>query len=152
MNVEQKAYCFDTQLHIERVRNLLNKFVNMLLDRGEVHDQCKLKEPELDLFMEMTDKLASSTYGSSEYEDFRKKLKPALDHHYSNSRHHPEHHKNGINDMNLIDLVEMFCDWKASSERHHNGNILKSIEVNKSRFDLSEQLGRILENTAKLLD
>lgn len=57
-----------------------------------------------------------------------------------------------VNDMNLVDLVEMFCDWKAAGERHHNGNILKSIEVNAGRFHISPQLRRVLENTAKLLD
>lgn len=30
--------------------------------------------------------------------------------------------------MNLIDIVEMFCDWKAASERQLDGNLLKSIE------------------------
>jgi len=44
-------------------------------------------------------------------------MKPALEHHYALYRHHPEHFQNGIDDMNLIDLVEMFADWKASSER-----------------------------------
>ncbi len=54
--------------------------------------------------------------------------------------------------MNLIDLVEMLCDWKAASMRHHDGNIRRSIEINGDRFGLSPQLVRILENTADLLD
>jgi hypothetical protein len=53
--------------------------------------------------------------------------------------------------MNLIDLVEMLCDWKAASERHNDGNIKKSIEINTARFGLSWQLAKILENTADLL-
>jgi hypothetical protein len=53
--------------------------------------------------------------------------------------------------MNLIDLVEMLCDWKAASERHNDGNIRKSIEINASRFTISPQLVKILENTADLL-
>ena len=55
-----------------------------------------------------------------------------------------------INDMTLIDLVEIFCDWKASSERHNDGNIRKSIEVNTDRFGMSPQLVRILENTIEV--
>jgi hypothetical protein len=78
-------------------------------------------------------------------------MKPALDHHYANNSHHPEHYKNGIDDMSLLDLVEMICDWKAASERHNNGNIRKSIEVNGKRFEMSPQLIRIFENTADLL-
>jgi hypothetical protein len=64
--------------------------------------------------------------------------------------HHPEHFKDGVDDMNLLDIMEMFCDWKAAGERHNDGNILKSIERNADRFGLSPQLVRILENTAKL--
>lgn len=56
-----------------------------------------------------------------------------------------------INDMNLLDIVEMLCDWKAASERHNDGNIRKSIEINANRFGLSPQLVKILENTADLL-
>jgi hypothetical protein len=51
--------------------------------------------------------------------------------------------------MDLIDLLEMFCDWKAASERHANGNIYKSIKINKQRFNISDQLEQIFINTAK---
>lgn len=50
--------------------------------------------------------------------------------------------------MNLVDIIEMFCDWKAASERQLNGNILKSIETNQDRFGYSRDLGKIMENTA----
>ena len=51
--------------------------------------------------------------------------------------------------MNLFDLIEMLVDWKAASERHNNGNIRKSIEINGNRFNMSPQLIRIFENTVK---
>lgn len=149
---EQQATNFATMRHIERVRNLLGVVIRELLERGELHDQSKLESPEVELFTEFTPKLAGCTYGSAEYEGFRKAMGAALAHHYAKNRHHPEHHKNGVDDMNLVDLVEMFCDWKAAGERHNDGNILKSIEKNADRFSLSPQLVRILENTAKLFD
>lgn len=320
---EQKATNYDTFRHIERVRNLINLFVLQLLKRGETHDQCKLESPEVELFTEWTPKLAASTYGSAEYQQMLKSIAPALEHHYANSRHHPEffrsneiwseidgyeglykisnygnirnssnepiryyitpkgycrtqlsnmgvqknymvhrlvakafienpqnkpfvNHKDGhktnnrvgnlewvtssenlihaydtnlahgsvkyvvhcnelnittfgyeemenrlrekgyararasgvynavhnegkhldltftatnfeswmdspVNDMSLIDLVELFLDWKAASERHNDGNILKSIEINAQRFNLNPQLVSIFENTAKEL-
>lgn len=147
----EKACNYDTFRHIERVRNLINMCIKDLIKRGELHDQTKLASPEVELFTEYTPKLASCTYGSSEYQGFLKAIKPALDHHYSHNRHHPEHHKDGINDMNLLDMVEMLCDWKAASERHNDGNIRKSIEINANRFNMSPQLVKILENTADLL-
>lgn len=143
---------FKTLRHIETVRNFINLTVRELLYRGERHDASKLESPEVEGFDELTDKLRGSTYNSPEYLQFRKDLKPILDHHYAHNRHHPEHHKEGITDMNLIDLLEMICDWKASSMRHNDGNILKSIEVNQERFGYSDELRRILENTAKWID
>lgn len=147
---EEKATNFDTMRHIERVRNLLNHMAFQLLDRGRLHDQSKLDRPEVEAFTEYTSKLATCTYGSAEYESYRKAMKPALDHHYANNRHHPEHFKGGIEDMNLIDMLEMICDWKAASERHNDGNIRKSIENNADRFGISPQLVRIMENTADM--
>ncbi len=76
-------------------------------------------------------------------------MKKALDNHYALNSHHPEHYNNGINDMDIIDLLEMFCDWKAASERHANGDIYESIKINKKRFNISDQLEQILINTAK---
>ena len=51
--------------------------------------------------------------------------------------------------MTLVDLLELICDWKASSMRHEDGDINRSIEVNKDRFKLSDQLVDILKNTVK---
>ena len=53
--------------------------------------------------------------------------------------------------MNLIDMLEMICDWKAASERHADGDILKSIEINQKRFGYSDDLKNILINTAIFL-
>lgn len=143
---------FQTLRHIETVRNYLNLCIVELLQRAEQHDQSKLESPECEMFDEWTEKLRGSTYGSPEYANFREELKPILAHHYAHNRHHPEHFKNGIKDMTLIDLVEMLMDWKSSSMRHNDGNILKSIEINQERFEFSNELRQILENTAKWID
>jgi len=151
LTIDQQACNFITMRHIERVRNYLNKVIINLLGRSERHDQSKLESPEVELFTEYTPKLAACTFGSEEYNTFKKEMSVALEHHYARNSHHPEHHKNGVNDMTLLDLIEMLVDWKAASERHNNGNILKSIEHNGQRFEMSPQLIRIFENTAKEL-
>lgn len=150
LTLEEQATNFHTFRHIEKVRNYLSKMACKLLKRGELHDQSKLEAPEVDLFTKMTPVLKELTYGSLEYEESRAKLGPALEHHYAKNRHHPEHWKNGIEDMNLLDLLEMLCDWKASSERHHDGNIRKSIEINGKRFEMSPQLIKIFENSVDM--
>lgn len=320
----------DTMEHIARVRDLLGIAIKLLIDRGQDHDQCKLESPELEYFAAYNDRLHGSTYDSPEFNATKALMKPALDHHYANSRHHPEfqrkderwlpvssfeglyevsdygdvrslhkrsgpdglilsqnitpkgycrvqlrdgercknvmvhrlvaeafvpnpenkpevNHKFGIktdnratqlewatesenlqhaydtglrsgsvkyivtcvplkittmgcnemesrlkalgyekasaagiwssinygkshldmeftgdllatwlnspvSDMTLIDLLEMFVDWKASSERHANGDIFKSIEANSRRFAMGDQLRRIFENTATEFD
>ena len=118
----------ETQKHIETVRKYIRFMIDKIEMRGVKHDASKLETPEVELFAEVTPKLAATTYGSEEYNGFLDKLKPALDHHYASNRHHPQHFVNGINDMTLIDIIEMFCDWKASTLRQNDGNLLKSIE------------------------
>lgn len=152
MTIEEKATNADTSRHIRTVVRLLHLAVKELLDRADAHDQSKLQPPELAYFTEYTDKLKGCTYGSAEYESYLKAMAPALEHHYARNAHHPEHYQNGVWDMNLFDLIEMFCDWKAATLRHDNGNLRKSIAHNAKRFNIEAQLTRILENTVDLVD
>lgn len=183
----------DTLLHIKRVAELLTNAASELIRRANVHDDSKLESPEKELFDEYTPKLKGCTYGSDEYKEFLAGLKVALEHHYANNSHHPEHYNMwqcklclntvkesetwvhpdhgrfcrcsggylifeckfddedlipGINGFDLFDLIEMFFDWKAATERHADGDIMKSIDINKDRFHLSDQLCEIFRNTA----
>lgn len=142
----------DTIQHIENVRKYIRFITDKLTTRAVEHDRLKLESPEVEIFTEFTPKLAHSTYGSDEYNIFLKEMNVALQHHYAHYRHHPEHFDRGINDMNLIDIVEMICDWKAASMRHNDGNLLKSIEINARRFGYDDQMKQILINTAKLFE
>jgi hypothetical protein len=154
LNLDEQATNFATMQHIQRVQHHLHVFVKELLDRGIAHDRSKLGHPEVEAFVKHTDALAGSDYGGQEYEDRKKEdlMRLALESHYANNRHHPEHFQNGIHDMTLVDIVEMFCDWKAASERHHTGNLRKSISHNAGRFHMSPQLVQIFENTVSLLE
>lgn len=138
----------DTLLHIKRVSELLTKASTELIRRANIHDNSKLSTPEKELFDEFTPKLANTTYGSEEYKSFLRQLKVALDHHYKNNSHHPEHYDDGVDDFDVFDLIEMFFDWKAATERHNDGDILKSIDINQTRFKISDQICNIFRNTA----
>lgn len=139
----------ETLLHIKRVNELLIRAAKELMNRAMVHDDSKLKSPEVEYFDEFTPQLQALTYGSSEYAEMLKKLKPALDHHYANNTHHPQHYPGGVNDMDLFDVLEMLLDWKASCERQCDGNILCSLEINKERFKIDAQLAKIMKNTVE---
>jgi hypothetical protein len=137
--------------HINRVQSLMQQVVSRLLIRAVVHDRSKLAPPEVEIFTIYTAKLKGLTYGSDEYKQCLVEMGPALDHHYAQNDHHPEHHGNGVNGMDLLGLIEMLCDWKAAGERHANGSLPQSLEVNAPRFKIDSQLAQILENTARRL-
>ena len=148
----------ETQKHIDNVRRYIFKVISSLHLRGLDHDKSKREEPEFSIFTKVTPKLAKMTYGSEEYKESLKELGPALDHHYANNRHHPEFFrifsdsKDMISHMNLIDLIEMFCDWRAATMRHDDGNFARSIEINAERFNLSDQLKNLFINTINILE
>jgi hypothetical protein len=141
-----------TENHRVHVCALLLKFVAALQNRGEHHDRSKLEDPELSLFAEWGPKLSQMEYGSEEYKVALDKMWMALRHHYWNNRHHPEHFQNGVDGMDLIDLIEMVIDWKAASLRMKDGDFLGSLETNRERFHLSSQLVRIIANTADFFE
>ncbi len=152
LTLEERATNYETMQHISLVREYIEMVILSLLDRGRCHDRSKLMAPEVEDFTKFTPRLSGLTYGSPEYIANKKEFQPTLDHHYANNRHHPEHFKNGIEDMNLVDLIEMFCDWNASGKRHKDGNLRKSIEINATRFNINPQLVKILENSMDLFD
>lgn len=139
----------DTLDHINSVKRKMFTSAKELELRGMEHDLSKLHSPEKELFDEMTPILKTLEYGSPEYKKSLEKLGPALQHHYLKNSHHPEHHPRGVEGMNLFDLVEMFCDWMAATERTKDGDIRKSIMYNKTRFGMCDQLAEIFLNTLK---
>lgn len=138
--------------HIRNVQEALLFFAVHLMERGINHDDSKLHPPEKELFDEYAQKLKDIVYGSDQYKQNLKELGVALTHHYAKNRHHPEHFRNGINGMTLIDLVEMFCDWRAVTKVIKEGDLLKSIEKNAIRFEIGDQLEEVLINTCISLE
>lgn len=139
----------ETLKHIQSVRSYLYLMIEELDNRARNHDQSKLESPEAEIFGEYTPELAKTKYGTPEYDELLKKVKPATDNHYAKNRHHPQHWPNGVNDMTLVDLVEMLCDWKAATARNKDGNIRTSIDINQKRFEMSPQLAQIFHNTVR---
>lgn len=144
MNVTQ-----DTIKHIAAVRTLLCVCAGWLNGRGERHDKSKLASPEKETFEEWRPKLSSMLVDSPEYANALAKMGTGLRHHYENNSHHPEHYKNGIAGMDLLDLVEMVCDWMVAAE-----NQGKPIDPGwaQKRFGIEPQLLAIIMNTVDALN
>lgn len=141
----------DTQEHIAAVNEGINDVVDELLKRGREHDASKLEEPEKSMFDRFTPLLSKHKYGSDEYKATTAAMKEdgGLQHHYAHNRHHPEFHENGISDMNLLDIIEMLADWKASVARSPDGSLARSIRMNAARFNYGHEMMVLLENTAR---
>lgn len=146
MNSKEANCAVETYDHINRVRHFLNLIQVAIIERGQNHDKSKLEEPELEIFANAPD-LNEIKFDSKEYKESLEEIKPALENHYGKNSHHPQHYKNGINGMDLLDLCEMLCDWMASTERMKAGNIRQSLTTNCERFKITKQLEEILENT-----
>jgi len=143
----------DTKAHIYMVREFIEEARALLMFRQMAHDASKFEDPEKKMYDEWKPKIRYAEkaygYGSKEYEDCLNGMGEALRHHFETNRHHPEHFENGINGMTLIDLIEMFCDWKAASVQY--GTRL-NLEANKKRFGMSDQLFEIFQNTVTELN
>ncbi len=137
----------DTINHIQLVQRKLYDFIGEIAIRAKNHDASKLVDPEKRYFDQYTPLLEFLKYGTKEYRESLFRMTPALSHHYSVNRHHPEFFPGGIDDMNLIDVLEMFADWVSAAKRHKDGDVLRSLEINKARFGICDQLYSILKNT-----
>lgn len=151
---DKERYNLDLTLdHRERVGHLIREFVNQMMKRAIEHDRSKFEEPEFSEFAQYVPELEKLEYGSEEYKNNLQKLKsPALDNHYSNNDHHIEHHGE-IEEMDLLQVLEMFLDWCAATERHDDGNdIFDSIEHHYKQGEISKQTAAIFRNTATTLE
>lgn len=141
-----------TRKHMQRVSELMGEAACELIKRAAKHDLSKLTAIELEPLQRMQDIIdaeGQAPYGSDEYKRRTKMLGPMLANHYANNSHHPEHYARGVDDMDLFDVIEMFLDWKAASERGEES----SMNINKAceRFEVSDQLRLVMMNTASRL-
>ena len=144
MGVEQTVSY--TQGHIYNVRKLLNKFADILKQKGETHDQSKLEEPEVYGWAAM-DLEPRYEYGSYEYYDKLRRFSEVFNHHYKVNSHHPEHFVNPENEMTLIDMIEMLCDWFAYKQDVPVDEGIKLIKDQCKRFKFSDTIKSLLINT-----
>lgn len=136
--------------HSNKVKIVMTSLIQALEERADTHDHSKLSESELPRYAAYLDRMRGVKFGSSEYHKIRLEFSDAHDLHYSRNRHHPEHFERGINGMNLIDIIEMLCDWKVASVAY-GGNVRISLEIQKKALGISDQLASILLNTIDMI-
>ena len=113
--------------HIISVIKYMNIFSSELIRRAPYHDESKLSEPELSMYKKFIPKLERTKYGSKEYKEITSQMGEVLIKHFRKNNHHPEYNEvngysyktlnNPIKSMDLFEITEILCDWKASCER-----------------------------------
>lgn len=145
---------FDKRLkqHKDGVKTYLEIISMLLNSRALTHDNSKSSDEEYKYY-----KMANSVNRNDfkTYEEYMDYVKPTLNkglkHHYENNRHHPEFFVNGIDDMTLIDIMEMIADWCIAIKQ--NGKDLnEEVQYNFDKYNVSEQLRKIILNTYKYID
>jgi hypothetical protein len=144
----------DTYEHIAHVQRYLGNVIADLQRRALVHDASKLESPERDGYDELGWRLRGQEWGSEGYRAALSEMRPVIDHHFARNAHHPEHYPSGIQGMNLLDLVEMLCDWKGAGMRSPGttSSLRKSIEASQERFGYSDELMEIFLNTIPVIE
>lgn len=122
----------------------LSGIANILQVRALLHDNSKLISPEKECFDKWTPELKEHTFGSDYYKQALSEMGEGLKHHYAKNSHHTEHFHNGIDGMNLLDVIEMVCDWKAAANAK---GVTVDLEHAIERFNISSQLANIIRNT-----
>jgi len=136
----------ETRRHIHRVQELMYRLMNLLMKRCEAHDKSKLSEPEKSGF-EAMDNEPYYPYGSPEYFDKLKRYSDILNHHYKLNPHHPEHYSGFISEMDLLDILEMVCDWASRRGGLSDKEMIDLVEQQSERFSIPSELSSILLNT-----
>lgn len=142
------AHYIVVSLHKFHVARGLFDLALGLMWRAVTHDLSKFRNMEAREFAEHLPMLKTIPYGSKQYHAVLKKLKTALEAHYGSNRHHPEHWKYGLHEMDAVDLCEMLCDWAASARRGPGGDLLKSVAHNQERFHTGSIMADVFRNTA----
>jgi len=142
----------DTIIHVDEVRENLQDCIHDLTKRSIVHDRTKFQEPEFSVFCSTRQEFKKANYGTPEYEAVTEKAKVGVQHHHANNRHHTAYHKDGIHDMNLLDILEMISDWKAASRRSPDLTFIESLPKAFDRYDIPPALRQVITNTIKYLE
>ena len=139
----------DAHYHIYNIQWVWANLVRPALDeRFDIHDQSKLESPEKECYDKYIPLLKKYKFGTPEYNQVKEAMrKEGMAHHIEVNRHHPEHFKNGISDMNLIDLVEHILDCYAASMNSDTG-FDAGMQKNAERFQYPKELQEIIHNTS----
>ena len=104
--------------------------------RAQVHDRSKLSEEEFDGFVKISQVAREHAFGTPKY--MASLQNGAVQRHYANNSHHPEHHERPEY-MGWLDIIEMVIDWRVSSRSYGDGDFKRVLEVQKTRHLFNDE-------------
>lgn len=126
--------------HKARVKQWIEVFIKELRRRADIHDDSKLREPEISGWRAM-DKEPRYKYGTKEYFNKVDKYKWLMEQHWKSNRHHPEYWTLNPDKQSrdLIDIIEMLSDWLGySSKKPSYKEAKKLVEEQTKRYSLDK--------------
>jgi len=139
--------------HRNKVQQWVQRIMKILEDRAKKHDLSKLND-ELELWKKL-DEYPRYKYGSSEYFEKLKRFKNVFYTHWAHNRHHYEyfrikHHGNIskiYTDIDLVDLIEMMCDWLSYNETITVTDAKKLVAEQMKRLGMPKEIAALILNT-----
>ncbi len=122
MNSEE-FFLNDLKVHKAKVEENILKIIKELNKRLKEHDNDKLQNPIIyDKYAKYSQKQRSLPYGSKEREEIENgsAMGEATRLHVIGNRHHFYDERNSItnNLVDLVDLIEVLCDWISAMRRN----------------------------------
>lgn len=131
-------------IHVLTVQQYMLEIIELLQLNSIYHDSSKYLNSDEWALLQHKYLLDSLEYGSSEFNTLIEELKPSVDEHHYNNRHHIEFHEHYLQ-MSMFDWLEWLADLKSFESNNNFYNMLQS-QFKKYEIDKSTQ--QLLTNTA----
>lgn len=141
----------ETMEHKTRVSIMLTRISKDLVRRGKIHDNSKFKSPEREIYNMNHEKLQQVKFGTDEYDKLMNgEMAVAIDHHYKENDHHPEHFEDGVVNMNLVQILEMLADINAVADAKGT-DVIKTLPEFMRKKNIPENFYTIFRNTLEYM-
>ena len=124
------------------------KVIWTIFKRGIKHDNSKFSPVELHYNNIIREKIGKIKFGTKEHYDLLGFIAPGKNAHFLVNSHHIEYYKGNIKRMSPLDLIELLCDWKATT-KCNNGNLDCSLKINKKKYEINNRLLNCLKRDIK---
>lgn len=142
-NITCRDYLYEHRALVHDKMATVSRDINT---RARHHDQSSLNGSEFRIYEEHFDELQKYPMFDPRRDAVLKEMRVATMYHHNANDHHPEHFDDGINGMNLIQMIEFVADIMSQSEQ--NGiDVYEMLPLLKDQYDISSQLYQVILNT-----